>query len=168
MTVEVEEPPLRGGNKPLYIDLGVVNLATIWHEGMKRPIIFSGRLVLSDWWYWTSKIAKEQSRLARVNKVKTSRRLRKLFRIRKRRFRHAVNAMIKMIVEYASRSGISKIVIGDLKGVRNNHGNSKVNSMINNFWSYRWIIQRLKEKAEEYGIEVEEVSEYKTSGVSVL
>jgi len=166
MTVEVEKPPLRGGNKPLYIDLGVVNLATIWHEGMKQPIAFSGRAILSDWWYWTRKIAREQSRLARVNKAKTSRRLRKLFRIRKRRFRHAVNAMIKMIVEYASRNGISKIVVGNLKGIRgNNHGDSKVNSMINNFWSFAWITQRLKEKAEKYGIEVKEVSEYKTSSI---
>ena len=32
-------------------------------------------------------------------------------------------------------------------------------------WSFRWIIQRLKEKAEEYGIEVEEVSEYRTSSI---
>ena len=165
MVVKVEKPPLRGGNKPLYIDLGIINLATIWHEGMKQPITFSGRAVLSDWWYWTRKIAREQSRLARVNKVKTSRRLRKFYKIRKRRFRHAVNAMIKTIVEYASRNGISKIVVGDLKGIRGNHGNSKVNSMINNFWSFRWIIQRLKERAEEYGIKVEEISEYKTSSI---
>ena len=163
--VKVEKPPLRGGNKPLYIDLGIVNLVTIWNERLKQPIAFSGRTILADWWYWTRKIAKEQSRLARVNKARTSRRLRRLYRIRKRRFRHAVNAMIKMIVEYASRNDISKIVIGNLKGIRNDHGNFKVNSMIHNYWSFAWIIQRLKEKSEEYGIEVEEVSEYKTSSV---
>ena len=60
MTVKVEEPPPKGGNKPLYIDLGVVNLATIWFEGLKQPIAFSGKRVLSDWWYWTRKIAREQ------------------------------------------------------------------------------------------------------------
>jgi len=49
MTVEVKKPPLRGGNKPLYIDLGVVNLATMWYEGMKQPIAFSGRVILADW-----------------------------------------------------------------------------------------------------------------------
>jgi transposase len=70
MTVKVEEPPPKGGNGLLYIDLGVVNLATIWFKGLKQPIAFSGRTVLSDWWYWTRKIAKEQSRLARMNKVK--------------------------------------------------------------------------------------------------
>jgi transposase len=32
MAVEVEKPPIKGGNKPLHIDLGVVNLATVWFE----------------------------------------------------------------------------------------------------------------------------------------
>ena len=70
MTVEVEKPPLRGGSKPLYIDLGVINLATVWFKGLRRPIAFSGRDVLADWWYWTRKISREQSRLARVNMFK--------------------------------------------------------------------------------------------------
>ena len=107
MTVKVEKPPHRGGNKPLYIDLGAVNLATAWYEDLKQPIAFSGRTVLSDWWYWTRRIAKQQSRLARTNKAKTSRKLRRLYRIRQRRFRHAVNAMIKTIVEDAHQLGIS-------------------------------------------------------------
>jgi len=155
MVVEVEKPPIRGGNKPLYIDLGVRCLATIWYKGMKQPIAFRGGELLWDWWYWTRKIAKEQSRLARVNKIRTSRKLRKFYRIRQRRFRHAVNAMIKWIVKYAHQSGLSKIVVGNLKGIReNNHKNAKANSMIHNFWSFKWIIQRLKGKAEEYGIEV--------------
>jgi putative transposase len=108
MSVKVEKPPLRGGNKPLYIDLGVVNLATLWFEGLKQPIAFSGKRILSDWWYWTRNIAKEQRRLARVNGAKTSRKLRRLYRMRQRRFRHAVNAMIKTIVEDAYQLGIQK------------------------------------------------------------
>jgi putative transposase len=164
MTVKLEEPPIRGGNKPLYIDLGVINLATVWYEGLRQPISFSGRTVLSDWWYWTRQIAKEQSRLARTNGTKTSRKLRKLYRIRQKRFRHAVNAMIKTIVEDAHQLGISKIVLGKLKSIRNNsHSNSKANAMVNNFWSFEYIVKRFREKAEEYGIEVEEKSEYRTS-----
>jgi len=162
MTVKVEKPPLRGGNKPLYIDLGVVNLATVWFDGLKQPIAFPGRTVLSDWWYWTRKIVKEQSRIARVNGAKTSRKLRKLYRIRQRRFRHAVNTMIKIIVEDTHKL-ISKIVLGRLKGIRDNSHNSKANTMINNFWSFNYIIRKFREKAEEYGIKVEEKSEYGTS-----
>jgi putative transposase len=163
MTVKVEKPPIRGGYKPLYIDLGVVNLATIWFEGLKQPIAFKGRTILSDWWYWTRKIAKEQSRLAKINKVKTSKKLRRLYRMRQRRFKHAANAMIKAIVENAHHLKISKIVLGRLKGIRDNSHNCKTNAMINNFWSFNYIVRRFKEKAEEYGIEVVEVSEYRTS-----
>jgi len=164
MTVKVEKPPPKGGKKPLYIDLGVINLATVWYKGLRQPIAFSGRTVLSDWWYWTRRIAKQQSRLARVNKAKKSKKLRKLYRIRQRRFKHAVNAMIKTIVEGANQLGISKIILGRLKGVRNkSRNNSKANAIINNFWSFNYIVRRFKEKAEEYGIKVEEKSEYKTS-----
>jgi putative transposase len=162
MTVKVEEPPPKGGNRLLYIDLGVVNLATIWFKGLKQPIAFSGKRILSDWWYWTRKIAKEQSRLARVNRAKTSRKLRRLYRMRQRRFRHAVNAMIKTIVEDACQLGISKIVLGRLKNIRTK-SHSKVNGMVNNFWSFNYIAGRFMEKAVEHGIEVEEKSEYKTS-----
>jgi putative transposase len=164
MSVKLEEPPPKGGNKPLYIDLGVINLATVWFDGLKQPISFSGRTVLSDWWYWTARISKEQSKLARTNGTKTSRKLRKLYRIRQKRFRHAVDAMVKTIVEDAHQLGISKIVLGRLRNIRNNsHSNSKANAMVNNFWSFEYIVKRFKERAEEYGIEVEEKSEYKTS-----
>ena len=39
--------------------------------------------------------------------------------------------------------------------------------MIHNFWSFSWIVQRLREKAEEHGMEVEEVNEYKTSSMCI-
>jgi IS605 OrfB family transposase len=162
---EHEKPPARGGSKPLYIDLGVINLATIWFEGLKQPVAYSGKAVLSDWWYWTGKIAREQSRLARVNRARTSKKLRKLYRIRQK-FRHAVNAMVKAIVEYAYKLGISKIILGRLGGVRSRRrNNSKANAMINNFWSFSYIIRRFREKAEEYGMEVDEKSEYRTSSI---
>ena len=165
MCVEVEKPPLKGGGNPLYIDLGVVNLATVWLDGLKQPIAFSGRTVLSDLWHWTRKIAKEQSRIARVNGAKTSRKLRKLYRIRQRKFRHAVNTMIKIIVEDAHELVVSKIVLGRLRGIRKNgkSHNGKANAIVNNFWSFDYIVRRFRDKAEEYGIKVEEKSEYGTS-----
>jgi IS605 OrfB family transposase len=72
--------------------------------------------------------------------------------------------MVKTIVDDAHKLGISKMVLGRLKRIRTKScNNSKVNGMINNFWSFNYIVRRFKEKAEEYGIEVEEKSEYKTS-----
>jgi putative transposase len=160
----------------LYIDLGVVNIATVWYEGLKQPIAFNGRRLLADWWYWSSRISEEQSRLVKINNANRSRRLSKLYRIRQRRFKHAINAMAKTIVDNAYHLGIREIVIGNLRGIRsnnnnsnnnNNYNNSKTNAMINNFWSYSYIAKRVKEKAEEYSINVKEVSEYKTSSICI-
>jgi putative transposase len=39
----------------------------------------------------------------------------------------------------------------------------KTNSMIHNFISFNYIVQRIKDVAEEYGIKTVEISEYKTS-----
>jgi len=35
--------------------------------------------------------------------------------------------------------------------------------MVNNFWSFNHIARRFREEAEEYGVKVEEKSEYETS-----
>jgi hypothetical protein len=48
---KVEKSTLKGGYKPLYIDLGVVNLAKLWF--VKQHIAVSGKRILSDGWYWT-------------------------------------------------------------------------------------------------------------------
>ncbi len=80
----------------------MINFATIWFKGLKQPTAYSGRALLSDWLYWTRRIAEEQGRLAKTNKTKTSRKLRKLYRIRQRRFRHAVNAMIYLKMPISS------------------------------------------------------------------
>ena len=94
MPVEVEQPlhqPM--GDKIAYIDLGVVNLMTYWIEGKERAEIYSDRCILSDWWYWTGKIAQHQSELKKTVKH-SSERLRRMYRKRKRRFRHVVNTII--------------------------------------------------------------------------
>jgi len=67
------------------------------------------------------------------------------------------------------RLDISKIVLGRLKNIRTkSRNNGKANAMINNFWSFNHIVRRFREKAEEYGIEVEEKSEYKMSSKSAV
>ncbi len=79
--------------------------------------------MILDW-----EIDREKSRVARINGAGSS------SRTRKRKFRHAVNAMIKTIVGYACYTGVYKIVVGNLKGIRNNgHNNSRVDSMVHNF-----------------------------------
>jgi len=152
------------GSKTCYIDLGVVNLATIWLEGWKQPIAYNGRNLLADWWYWNRRISEYQSKLERINSRKCSKQLSRLYRTRQRRFRQAINTMVRTIMKTLYELGVSKIVIGDLTGIReDNSKGKKSNSMIHNLWSFNYVVQRMKYTAQEYGIRVKEASEYKTS-----
>ena len=152
------------GSKTCYIDLGIINLATIWLEGWKQPIAYNGRNLLSDWWHWNRRIADCQSILETINSKKSSKRLSRLYSTRQSRFRQAINTMTRNMVRDLYDLGVSKITIGDLTGIReNNDKGKKSNSMIHNFWSINYIVQRMKCTAQEYGIRVKEVNEYKTS-----
>ncbi len=177
----VEVQPLHQpiGDKKAYCDLGVRVLIMAEIDG--KVIGYSGNPLLADWWYCTKEIAKHQRRLKKVNNKHASRRLRKLYRKRKRRFRHSINTIVSRFVELCYAKGVSEIVVGDLNGIRKNRSNrsnksirnirknnsncKKINSMIHNFWSHRYLIKRIKEKAEEYGIKVTKVDESYTSSV---
>ena len=156
------------GSKTCYIDLGIINLFTIWLEGWRQPIAFSGRNLLSDWWHWNKRIAECQSILETINGKKSSKRLSRFYRMRQRRFRQAINTMIRNIVIDLYDLGVSKIVIGSLTGIREgNDQGKKSNAMIHNFWSFNYLVQRLKCTAQEYGVRVKEVNEYKTSSICI-
>ncbi|MDF2956356.1 MAG: Transposase [Candidatus Alkanophagales archaeon MCA70_species_2] len=150
--------------KRAYADLGVVNIITGWVEGERQCIAFSGKPLLADWWYWTKKISRCQSQLKRVNGRKTSERLRKLYRKRRRRLRHAVNTIIHHFVRLCFSKGVGEVVVGDVSHIReNNDKGNEINAMIHNFWSFRYIIERLRTTAENFGIKVKLVRENGTS-----
>jgi len=85
------------------VDLGVINIITAWIEGEKQPIAFSGKPLLAYWWYWTKKISHHQSITKKVNRVDTTKRIRKYYRKRQLRFRHAVNTIITDSLNSATR-----------------------------------------------------------------
>ena len=162
-SVEVEERWVKS-IKRAYIDLGAVNIITGWIEGEKEPVQFSGRALLSDWWYWTNKIAKYQSMAKKINGKYTTRRIQRMFRKRQRRFRHGINTIVSRFVRLCRAKGVGEIVIGDITHIRDRVDyNSKANSMIHNFWSFRYIIDRIKTTAENYGIRVRMITEEYTS-----
>ncbi len=153
-------------NKMAFVDIDVVNIITAWIEGEEQPIAFSGKPLLADWWYWTKKIAYYQSIATKTNKRYTTKRIRKYYRKRQRRFKHAVNTIIYRFVKLCYEKGVTRIIVGDVGGIRQgNHKNGKVNAMIHNFWSFKYIIERLKTTAENFGIEVKLVKEDNTSSI---
>ena len=143
------------------IDLGICNIATLYVKG-RRPVIYSGRAVLSDWIYHTKNIAELQSQLKQEQY--SSKRIQRLFRVRQRRFKHATNAMLRDLFERTAKMGVTNIAVGDLNGIRNgNNLGARTNQKLHNFWSHASILERITELGEEFGIEVKQVSEVYTS-----
>jgi putative transposase len=150
--------------KRAYADLGVINVLTTWIEGERQCIAFSGKQLLSDWWYWSLKISKHQSQLKRVNGRNTSKQLRRLYRTRQRRYRHLINTITYRFVKLCFNEGVREIVIGDVSHIRDgNDKNRIINAIIHNFWSFGYVIDRLKTTAENFGIRVKLVEENGTS-----
>jgi len=160
----VDQPRHTISPRKAFVDLGVMNIITAWIEGEKLGIAFSGKSLLSDWWYLNHKISEHQSELKRINDRNTSKHLRKLYLKRQRRFRHAINTIIYRFVKLCFEKNVSEIIVGDITHIRddNDKGN-KINSIIHNFWSFRYIIERLKTTAENFGIKVRVVKESYTS-----
>ena len=152
------------GSKTCYIDMGVRNLATIWIPEWRQPVAYQSGRLLADWWYWTNRIARHQQRLIAMNGRRKSKQLSKLYRIRKERFRHAVASFARQLVKDLYARGVSTIVIGELTGIRenSNHGRQG-NAMVHNYWSQKYVADRLRWTAEEYGMEVRTISEAYTS-----
>jgi putative transposase len=165
--VEIEwQPPSRTAKKKASLDLGICNLAALYIKG-EKPIIYSGRAVLSDWIYHTKKIADSQSKLS--ERKHTSKRIRLQFRRRQRRLKHAINTMLRNIFSILEEKEVGELYIGDLNGIRTeaNHGKNG-NQKLHNFWAYNLVEKRIMELGEEYGIDVKKVSERNTSKTCCL
>lgn len=165
--VEVEwQPPSRTADKKASLDLGICNLTALYIEG-EKPIIYSGRAVLSDWIYHTKKIAGNQSKLP--HKKHTSKHIRLQFRKRQRRLKHAINTMLRSVFSILEEKHVGELYLGDLNGIRKeaNHGR-KGNQKLHNFWAFNLIEKRIMELGEECDITVKKVSERDTSKTCCL
>ena len=150
-----------------FVDLGVVNIIVAWIEGDLEPIAFSGRPLLADWYYWTNRISYYQSIAKKVNGKDITKRIKKLYCKRKRRFRDRISKIVRKFIDICISKDVSEIVCGDLRGIRNNcrrgGGSRKRNEIVNNFWSYHYIVERLKMTAENHGIKLTLIDESSTS-----
>jgi putative transposase len=90
--VEVEILAKARGSLRASVDLGIVNLATVYAED-GTWYIFKGGSVLSQYECYSKKISRVQKVLARHGQ-RTSRRLKLLYDKRKRFLRHALNSMV--------------------------------------------------------------------------
>jgi len=157
ITVKVGNVAEARGSLRAGVDLGIVNLATVYVEDDKW-YIFKGGGVLSQYEYYSKKISRVQKVLARHGQ-RTSRRLKLLYDKRKKFLRHALNSMVRKIMEELKERGVSRVVVGYPRDTVRNHGSK----LTVNFWNYDYTIRRFKEIGEELGIGVIDVAEPNTS-----
>jgi len=155
--VEVENVAKAKGNLRAGVDLGIVNLATVYVEDGSW-YVFKGGGVLSRYEHYSKRISAVQKVLAR-HRQRRSRRLKLLYDKRRRFLKHALNSMVRKIMEELKDKGVGEIIVGYPKEISRNHGNK----LTVNFWNYGYVIRRFKEIGEELGIRVIDVDEQNTS-----
>ncbi|MDN5321259.1 MAG: putative transposase [Thermococcaceae archaeon] len=149
----VKLPRQPSGNLSAGIDLGVNNLMAVYVENGESFLV-NGRPLKSIAFYWQKRIAEYQSRLNKSG-AKKSRKLSRMHEKAKLRARHYINTAVRQTVERLYHLGVSRIVVGYPKEIaRNPDKGRKQNYLLSHVWRFNYVIKRLREVAEEYGIEV--------------
>ena len=167
ISFEVEEKAIRGvwrevpltpkGNLRAGIDLGVNNLMAIYVEDGTSALV-NGRPLKSIVHYVKEKVSEYQSKINKLG-IKTTHKLRLLYERGRRQAKSYIDTQVRRVVEWLYNIGVSTIYVGYPKYIAQQKGNFNVS----NVWSYGYVIERLTEVAEEYGMKVEEVNEAYTS-----
>ena len=151
------------GDRIAGVDIGINNLLAVYVDD-GSALLVSGRPLKAISFYWRNRMAKYQSTLNGYG-LWTSRRLRKMYNRRwRRQIRSYVDWAVRNTVEWLYYKGVSRVIVGYPKYIAQNSGrNSKINFEVIHAWSYGYLLRRLREVAEEYGIEVEYTDEKDTS-----
>ena len=143
------------------VDLGINNLFAVYAiqpDGKHVSALFNGRPLKAIWGYWKLRIAKYQSTLNKYG-LKTSRRLRLMHRRMRLQMKNYIDHQIRELFRWLREHGIGTVAVG----IPHDIAHRKGNEYTVNIWSYGYLTRRLKEVAEEEGIEVHFVSEEYTS-----
>jgi len=167
MSFDASEKAIRGvwasvpgsprGNLVAGIDVGVNNLVAIY-VGNGLTKLVNGRPLKALSHYWRMRIAEYQSTLNKYG-LKTSRRLRSMYSKWRRQVKTYIDSKVRQAIEWLHNVGVSVIKVGYPKYIAQENGN------FNNIhiWTYGYLLRRIYEVAEEYGIAVVYVNEAHTS-----
>jgi len=144
------------------LDLGIKRLLSIFVTNNTDYVIGSNRFY-KQWQYLSNIIFKEQSRLELQGR-KSSRKLSRLFCHRKKWQDNLFNNLIAKMFRVLNKNKVSELVVGDLTGIREDNSKGKrLNKMTHNYWSFDILLRKIQNKAEEFGIQLNHVTEEYTS-----
>ena len=160
VTIDDVEESRSDGSEAAALDLGA-NVLVACTTTAGEQYLYSGHHPFEQFRETTNAIASAQAKLP--DGQHTSQRIKRLYRKRSRRRDHAVNALLRDLVERLEAAGISTLYHGDLTGVLGEYWSVEANLKAQTFWAHRQCIDRLESVCEEYGIDVEALSEAWTS-----
>ena len=152
------------------IDIGLNNIVACTNRDNNDSLLVSGKEAKSKNKYILNEISKLQriNKLSKENKnkkcVANTKRINKLYEYRRNYMNTYMHKVSKMVIEYAKKNKCGKIVIGDLKDIKQgmDYNTNFVQVPI------QILTQKIEYKAKLEGIDVIKISEKYTSGVSAV
>ena len=169
---EIEDVELKKDNgKYLSIDMGINNLITAY-DNKGYSFIIKGNSYQNTLYYYNKKISYYQSLEAKfkniskdINNVSTKR-IKKLNIIKKRKIEYILHTSTRRIVDYCVENEINTVIIGDIKGIRQDNDLGKINNQKLHSLPFKQFYDKLSYKLKTKGISLIYQKESYSSGCS--
>lgn len=166
---ETEIPDAKENNNRIAsIDLGVNNLVTMTNNIGLNPIIINGKGIKSVNQYYNKRLAKEKSLLKIRHGKDWSRKLDVLTQKRYQRIKNYMHNTSAYIMRWCLKNNINTLVVGKNKKWKHKSEMNKTSNQKFIQIPYEMLLEQLKYKCENVGINYIEVDESCTSGTSFL
>ena len=150
------------------IDLGLNNVVAMTNKDNMNTLLISGREAKSKNKYILDKIKHLQQinmkMLKDSKKHKNTNQIKKLYKDRLNYMKTFMHKVSKMVIDYAVENKCNKIILGDLKGIKQDMNYSKDFVQL----PLQMLVQKIEYKSKLKEIEVIKISERYTSGVSAI
>ena len=166
MIYEKEEKAKEGTNV-MAIDLGLNNLATCTNMNNNETLIIAGESIKSKIGYYNKEIQRLeriQMKMIGSKKYKNTKQIEKKYIKRRQYCNTYMHKASRMIVNYAIENECDRIVIGDIKNIKQEMKKNKRFVEV----PIQKLVEKVKYKAELEGKEVILIEESYTSGVSSI
>jgi len=157
----------RNKDRIVGIDIGVRNLITMVNNIGEQPIVIKGGVVKSINQFYN----KEKARLQSVydsQGIRTGKKMKRLSAKRERKLHDFLHKVSKFVVDWCEEHDIGTIVIGHNDNWKQEVEMGKRNNQTFVQIPFTTLINQIRYKAEEKGIEVKEQEESHTSKCSFL
>ncbi|EZQ01713.1 transposase, partial [Candidatus Acidianus copahuensis] len=153
----VKVPLTPKGNLVGGIDIGINNLFAVYISDGTQVLIKT-RVLKSISYYFMKLISMKQKLLSLYDQP-FSGKIRRLYVKWKRELNAIIDTTVRKVAEFLYNKGVSLIKVGYPKNISQKKGNF----LVVNVWSYKQVMEKLRDVAEEHGITVKFVNESYTS-----